>query len=1062
MGIHTDLNKESNITFWAAERGFNESDISSDNKICWGCHATNGTPPYPNYHPDRSLNPYKCAKCHGNYQPPHVNVGNPDIIHNASIVQSHGPTTGGIGSTGVQTDIERGGSCHDCHSPSRIIDISLTEYNHTTVLGNVSHYGVNRTEGESGKFNVTRPLFDTMKCLWCHDNSTNASAWGNATLMFDTTPHIHNVSWNNTVCLECHVEGNSRGVINLPIPTNFHSSNETDKLLWNAGPDCVLCHSLGNPFNYTAVNTTAISHDIHANINEGIDQSPYISVNSTSKVCWVCHDSTGEEVISMGDRFTDPWKCADCHTSSGERRYNTQHNTIMPDLVEEHQPDATYVRTNKKGKPNGTCAFCHNNSIDTNHGDTSEGNITNTLEAIVSHYGLNRTYSGMLMTTANNSTDCIYCHNNSENGIIWGNATQILLGVHGNDSTSVANLSYCWDCHADNATILLQSQMRFHNGTMRFGGGPNCTECHDMGGIAVNVNITSIGGSMHGGIRNSTVDVYYESQPCWVCHGDGSKPQNKSHPMRDGINSAKNPYQCDYCHASEAGNMYAKNYSNLPPPLVYEHIPNGTYMQTNDWGAPNGTCQYCHNNSIDIYNNDTDIGRELTNYLLANVSHYGLNSTHNMLMDQNENTTDCLYCHGNPANGIKWGGAIQATHGSANNSECWACHNKTGGGGMPSTFHAINQSYGDTSDCLRCHDISVNGSQSNSTWVNGTAVRESVHSAANNGTLDINRTCWICHFTNGTVTNITDHTIRRGYRENLPPYNCWECHNATAKPYPNVSDAANVTEHYVNSSEVRAVRNVANETESCLACHNLEGMKIPPGYNITNANYSNLSYVSHYARNYTELSSLRNLTNNTEYCSYCHNNASGVFAGFIDQPFINKSCQNITHGSNCTTCHGAGRIHDETINKSGGDDCTACHGYPDTSMISLSYSVNMTMFNASVHSGLNCTNCHTRTGYSNRSYNHPSLEYGWKSCECCHSYQSDPVNETDRHNVTDDPLNYIVNVNGTPTQVLNITNCTTCHPATDYNNAVANYSTTDCRYCHVYPDKGNRTSQDWY
>jgi parallel beta-helix repeat protein len=1061
MGIHTDLNKECNTTYWAGRRGFNESDISSDNKICWGCHATNGTPPYPNYHPDRSLNPYKCAKCHGKYQPVHVNASS--VNYSADIVQSHGPTTGGIGSTGVQTDIGKGGSCHDCHSPSRIIDINLIRgYNHTTVLGNVSHYGVNRTEGV--KFNVTTPLFNTMECLWCHDNSTNASAWGNATLMFNTTPHIHNnVSWNNTVCLECHVEGNSRGFIRS-IPTNFHSTNKSDKSLWNAGPDCVLCHKLGNTLNYTAVNTTAISHDIHANINEGIDQSPYISVDPASKLCWVCHDSTGEEVISMGDRFTNPWKCRDCHTKSGERRYSTQHNTIMPYLVEEHQPDATYVRTNRTGKPNGTCAFCHNNSIDTNHGDTSEGNITNTLEAIVSHYGLNRTYGGMLMTASNRSTDCIYCHNSTVNGLKWGNATQILLGVHAGGAANIN--SDCWNekCHVVNNATLLQEG--FHNGTMRFGGGPNCTDCHNMGGFAVNVNISSIGGSMHGNIRNSTVFEYYESQPCWVCHGDGSEPANMTHPMRDGISSAKNPYQCDYCHANLTVNTYASKYGS--PPLVYEHIPNGTNIQTNVWGAPNGTCVFCHNNSIDIYNNDTDIGRQLRNYLLANVSHYGLNRTHNMTMTAGSNSTDCLYCHGNENNGARWGSATQATHGAANNSECWKCHNKTGGGGMPSTFHTINQWYGDTSDCLHCHDINNLESREGYKWVNGTAVRESVHRSINNGTYDyINRTCWACHFTNGTVTSITDHTTRRGYHENLPIYNCWECHNATAKPYANVSNAANVTEHFVNSTEVRAVRNASNETESCLACHNLTEMKVS-GYNITNATYNLSSYVSHYARNYTELSSRRNLTNSTQYCSYCHNNASGVFAGFIDQPFINKSCQNITHGSNCTACHGPGRIHDEYINKSRGDDCLGCHGNLSSS-IAPGYYVNMTMFNESVHyirPGFNCTHCHTMTGYSSRSYNHPSLEHGWKWCECCHSYQADPLNMTDRHNITLDPFNYMLNA----TSVLNITECTFCHNATAYSNAVANYNnstaanytTNNCRYCHEYPDKGNVTGQSWY
>ncbi len=114
------------------------------------------------------------------------------------------------------------------------------------------------------------------------------------------------------------------------------------------------------------------------------------------------------------------------------------------------------------------------------------------------------------------------------------------------------------------------------------------------------------------------------------------------------------------------------------------------------------------------------------------------------------------------------------------------------------------------------------------------------------------------------------------------------------------------------------------------------------------------------------------------------------------------------------------------------------------------------MFNASVHAPINCTDCHI-----NAQLDHPVKEYAWKWCECCHSYQSDPVNMSDRHNVTGNPLNYTLEVDGNGVCVMNITDCRVCHNKDEYNSAVNDTQHT-CRYCHAVPDKGNKTTQNWY
>jgi hypothetical protein len=58
-----------NETFrgWLDYRGYTGKqidNITEDNAICWACHSTNGTPPSPGFHPDRTMTPYKCPKCH--------------------------------------------------------------------------------------------------------------------------------------------------------------------------------------------------------------------------------------------------------------------------------------------------------------------------------------------------------------------------------------------------------------------------------------------------------------------------------------------------------------------------------------------------------------------------------------------------------------------------------------------------------------------------------------------------------------------------------------------------------------------------------------------------------------------------------------------------------------------------------------------------------------------------------------------------------------------------------------------------------------------------------------
>jgi hypothetical protein len=120
--------------------------------------------------------------------------------------------------------------------------------------------------------------------------------------------------------------------------------------------------------------------------------------------------------------------------------------------------------------------------------------------------------------------------------------------------------------------------------------------------------------------------------------------------------------------------------------------------------------------------------------------------------------------------------------------------------------------------------------------------------------------------------------------------------------------------------------------------------------------------------------------------------------------------------------------------------------------------VNETLFTPSVHGNFSviyCTNCHTLTE------GHPPPESRWHWCEDCHVVMPKYANGSprkdvlQRHNMTFRPQFNLVNVGGTMTSVINVTDCTVCHDTDMYNTARTTFtreSGKDCRFCHSFPD----------
>jgi len=178
---------------------------------------------------------------------------------------------------------------------------------------------------------------------------------------------------------------------------------------------------------------------------------------------------------------------------------------------------------------------------------------------------------------------------------------------------------------------------------------------------------------------------------------------------------------------------------------------------------------------------------------------------------------------------------------------------------------------------------------------------------------------------------------------------------------------------------------------------------------------------------------------------------NGTYAPNVTR-FYEHVCANWSDAL-CRECHGkfvTSHNVTELMHDVSDGSCGNCHydfEYMNNTKHAPTKYVNSTMFNASVHgpsSGIGCVDCHTTS-------NHPYPEYYWKWCECCHAVQSNPVDDTDRHNITPDVRNNMVD----GVSVLGIIDCKMCHNATSYENAKENAKTdfVPCRWCHTYPDK---------
>ncbi|MCX9013668.1 MAG: hypothetical protein OIN89_02555 [Candidatus Methanoperedens sp.] len=350
-GMHAALNSGADTT------GMTDPIVAA----CWACHG-DGTK--PSGHPTNYQQPYYCKECH-------LASGNITGKYPAKNVSEHQHIDAKVL---TNSNYAR---CEDCHNNS-LAAYSDNEtnalFNYT--LGNVSHYGANKTAGK-----LMESTVNSTNCVYCHLNNSNRQKWSNATNATATKPDIHsnyNAATSSSECWGCHVDG---GVSSVNAGFTLHD----DSLNPGASEFCMNCHTQGG----SAQNVNVSSNDLGLHVNLNTSAGTGILNNSD---CWSCHFGypngiSGTHSYDVSRQNT--YYCEDCHgpvkngtaqsrgyASSGHALADFYHGKTIADYFAGNPP---------KYKDCTICHLANDSRTDINgnrlkiyHNQTPLGKVANT------------------------------------------------------------------------------------------------------------------------------------------------------------------------------------------------------------------------------------------------------------------------------------------------------------------------------------------------------------------------------------------------------------------------------------------------------------------------------------------------------------------------------------------------------------------------------------------------------------------------------------------------------------------------------------------------------------
>ena len=809
---------------------------------------------------------YWCSQCHNLFSA----TTTVQFVHNLSIGVSGGRDCVG---------------CHDIAGLSPKIDVSAAN-NSTAIHKDLNNNSTGLTLNANNQ-----------RCWACHGdgNGSEASQPASGHPVNYTSPKVcedchtptiqfaapqvfeHFASGNelqvSTACSTCHNENEMKLANNDPNPLSStanssasHYGKTRSDIVSGGVVDCDYCHQ----------NTSSVFPLIgnHSNIGKHNTPNPVGCANST------CHDSGrmhDQNLTKPSLTLPNSTYCQTCHSTKSQHNSTVNcsschiNSTFDIHTINFIQDGGGFATTNASAV---TCTSCHQSTI-TGFAAPNAGTLNHSSDP---DSGSKWNATGYW---SNQSTSCIFCHNNTlhtadalgnlaplrgvatnfsgsvcgschrSNNTYYANVTsnltilppEILTNITSTDGTVFINhtglANYtdasCKLCHENTSSVPANVTEMAHDTAA--GNFSNCISCHASGFLgAPVVNTTSLNNSIHGNLNNANTSLNYA---CWACHYDGTAPS--IHPTN--LSDVK---ACEDCHTKSSPLFSA--------PVVVEHRPAADDILTNTTEG----CLFCHNNSVDpfvVYSNNA-----------SRISHSG---TTTYLMTPSNNSTQCMWCHfDNPTNG-SWGTPVdpQVTVPSLNHSqftnstECYTCH--VAGGGTPPHFHDASLSPGAGKDCVSCHDIGGAAPSIRQLDVSSTNRTSGIHYGLNSNSNGLtlnpaNQRCWACHGDGdgSEAAQPVGHPVN--YKT---PKDCSqsECHSINQSIFyePMIYSHFNDSDLVDNSGD-HVTENVSTNSR-CQYCHD-EALE---HYN-ENAESPLLAVVSHYG----STSGLVDLTD--ESCTYCH------------------------------------------------------------------------------------------------------------------------------------------------------------------------------------------------
>jgi hypothetical protein len=827
-----------------------------------------------------------CPACHPGYASDKTAVGSDgkiygktaDVHKNNTCEFCHGNWAY---ITGTGNGIPKMPSCYQCHPVfnSNVKNISTIA---NLAAGNgisVYSYNYDQKKPLAAHNGTVYSLTDSVACIACHGPAHNNSK------PFIGTSSTNSVT-ENEQCWSCHTNRATTHKSNTNC-VSCHSQDAHNISIAGGGPDCISCHgSAGSALH--KVDDGAIDLSVHANLNINAVAS---GVSVENKKCWGCHQTGGTQPSDMGDRYTNPYKCYDCHGPT--KPYANVGSALT---VDEHYKNGIDIKAAISATDNSaSCLTCHN--LDEMKVSYTDNEFTT--YSLASHYGKNRSD----LRVAELSTDCKYCHQNT--------STTFSVAMTDVSNNNMVN-------HTTLATT------------------PTCTNagCHNSGKIhdsSLNkpVSNDALCKNCHVG-KEEHKTIY-----CTICHANnsdrslaGKDIHGIKYLQKDNtfLTVKTNVVDCTTCHQknvvdSSLGGVIIPKISD---PLHHsDDVINGSKWGVY-WSSPIEACLLCHS---DTKHNLTPLGRPL----LWNPS-YVMNSA----IGTGNNCADCHYKgdsnYGTMSSTFTNAGLNippEITSGSWNgkpgyynhslsdytDAKCKSCHSTSNPATVGQLMHDTTIGSAGNADCISCHNIGGSAPKTiNFTVANDiSAGHKNLNSGVQTTLNPENKKCWSCH---------GDGSEPNGHPSNYKtPLACTNCHTGTGS-----FNAPIVAEHSQVGTDVITPVN-------CTQCHSNSGMLVN--------DLGGIGSTSHYAKQITNMGIQpygHSGPIDTTNCINCHNGpntSNPIWGSPVNIATSLKRAHAETTVSQCDTCHKDATIstlanvdfHNAALKLAvgQGDNCLDCH-----------------------------------------------------------------------------------------------------------------------------------------